>query len=174
MLRKPLRPRPPRALVAIGLAASLALSLTACTDDGGLTLPTLPPITLPSGDQLKQFVADAQDQINAIGGDLSTLGAGLKDVPDSVRETTSDAMERVREATGQAQGALEDAKNSKTGAEDALAGAGVDFEAAKKKVEAAIKAANGKDAASKETPAQLKNLLRSLTDLQSEVESPKK
>ena len=171
MLRKTSRPRPARALVALGLAASLTLSLSACTDDGALTLPSLPPISLPSGDQLKQFVADAQGQIDSIGGDLSKVSAGLKDLPDSVRITTADAIERVQEATAQAQVALEDAKSSTKGAEDSLAGAGEDLEVAKKKVEDAI---NGKDAASKETKAELKDLLRNLKNLQSEVESPKK
>ena len=174
VLRKTSRPRPARALVALGLAASLTLSLSACSDDGALTLPSLPPISLPSGDQLKQFVADAQGQIDSIGGDLSKVSAGLKDLPDSVRITTADAIERVQEATAQAQVALEDARSSTKGAEDSLAGAGVDLEVAKKKVEDAIKAANGKDAASKETKAELKDLLRNLKKLQSEVESPKK
>ena len=144
-----------------------------CADDGSITLPSLPPITLPSGDQLKQFVAEAQVQIDSIGGDLSQLNIGLKDLPESVQASTSTAIERVREATASAQSALEDAKNSKEGADVALSGAGVDLEAAKKSVEDAIKSANGKDAASKETKSELKELLRNLKDLQAEVEAPK-
>lgn len=156
-----------RVAVALSLAAALTVSVSACSDDGGISVPSF---SLPSGDQLKKFVADAQGQIDTIGADLSGLASLVKDLPESVQAQATDAIERVKSATAAAESALDDAKNVKTGAEQALGGAGKDLEGAKSGIADALAGLEGKtDKASSETRGKLEELLKHVEGLQEKV-----
>lgn len=153
--------RGPGRLAGLGLTIGLALSLTACSDDG---------LSLPSGDQLKQFVSDAQSQIDTISSDVADLAGQLGKLPETVRATTQDAVDKSREATTKAQSALEDAKNSKDGAEKSLETARGDIEDAKTRISAALDQLKNKtDSGSEEARKGLEDLRAQLNDLQDDV-----
>lgn len=155
--RTPMRRRIP----ALGLAVALALPLAACSDDG---------FTLPSGDDLKRFVSEAQTQIDTIGSDVAELAGQLGDLPDSVRSTAQDALDKSKEATARAQSALDDARNAKDGAQDSLENAHNDLEDAKTRISAALEQLKGKtDAESEKARNGLESLRSELDALQDDV-----
>lgn len=157
------RSRMARRLTTAALAASLTLPLTACSDGD---------FSLPSGDQLKEFVSDAQSQLDTIGSDVSELAGKLGDLPESVRGSAQVALDKSKDAADKAQSALNDAKDSKDGAEDALNNAQDDLVDAKDKVNKALSDLEGKsDSGSEETRKTLESLRGELDKLQSKVTS---
>ncbi len=143
------------------LAAALTLPLAACSDDD---------FSLPTGEQLKQFVGEAQGRLDNVGADISDLAGKVGELPEAVRGSAQDAVDESKEAAAKAQSALNDAQVSKDGAEEALNTAKENLGSAKDKVKKALDDLNGKsDTASKETRTKLEKLRDELGKLQSEV-----
>lgn len=83
---------------------------------------------------VEQFIADAQNQAEAIEDDLHELERQVSGVPDVLRHEVTDAVASAQAATDEARGALARASASADGAVVALEDAQVALEAASAEV----------------------------------------
>lgn len=169
--RRPVRTAALRPLAGGTLALALVVPLAACSEDGPLNDVSWPAITLPSGDALRQFVRDAQDQLDTIGTDVGRVRDQLGNLSGSARESVETAVENAQEARATAQAAIDDARDARDGAAQRLSDARTELEAAKESATEAIESlqdATGEG--TDEARARLEELRESLETLQSEVQ----
>lgn len=173
MTSNPTRSRARAAGATIALVGTL--TLTACSAEDRPALPeiTLPSFSLPSGDELKSFVADARSQIEEVSGDVASAATALEGLSGNARGSAEEALGTVQGAVGQVQEALDAAKSGKEDAEEQLAAASTTLQEARAKIDDALASlGTSTDEVTSRARSELTDLRAELDRLEGDVTAP--